>query len=103
MLADTHCHLNFKVFKNDYKEVIKRAFENGIEGIVNVGSEYSTSLRAIEIAEEFAEGVTLGKVLAAVGLHPLHLQKKSIEYADDYELESYEIKTLGEEFDYEKY
>lgn len=67
MLIDTHAHLNFEAFDNDWKEVAKRALDAGI-WMINVGSNLKTSKRAIEIAEEFKEGV-----YAAVGLHPIHV------------------------------
>ena len=53
MFIDTHAHLNFKTFKDDYREVIKRAFDNNVKGIINVGSSFSTSLEALRIAEEY--------------------------------------------------
>lgn len=97
MLFDTHAHLNFSAYKTDADEVIRRTLEAGVF-MVNVGSQYSTSARAVEYAEKYAGGV-----YAAVGIHPLHLQKRSFQYKDDNELEETEIKTNGEEFDYQKY
>lgn len=78
-MFDTHAHLNFEAFQKDYKEVIKKSFENGIEGIINIGTNFKNSKRAIEIAEEFAKGPTLGKVWAAIGFHPDHLDEIKIE------------------------
>jgi TatD DNase family protein len=66
MLIDTHAHLNFPAFKNDAAEVIKRSLGNGV-WMINVGSQYSTSKRAVEMAERYPEGV-----YAAVGLHPIY-------------------------------
>lgn len=67
MLFDTHAHLNFEAFKNDWKETANRALDAGIK-IINVGSNLETSKKALAIAEEFKEGV-----YAAVGLHPIHV------------------------------
>lgn len=64
LLIDTHAHVNFDDFKGDYKEVIKRALDEGI-GIINVGAYGDASKRAVEIAEEYESGV-----YAAVGQHP---------------------------------
>lgn len=96
MLIDTHAHVNFNAFKDDAEEVIKRSLAAGVF-VVNVGSQYSTSARAVKMAHKF-EGV-----YAAVGLHPVQLQKRTIEYADDEELTLEEIKTIGEDFEREKY
>ncbi|MFA5777091.1 MAG: TatD family hydrolase [Parcubacteria group bacterium] len=97
MLIDTHAHLNFSAFKGDADETVKRALDNDI-WMINVGSQYSTSQRAVLMAEKYKEGV-----YAAVGIHPLHLQKINFSYKDDNELEEVEIKTNGEDFEYSKY
>lgn len=75
MLIDTHAHLNFKAFKDDYSEVIKKSFEREIEGIINIGTNFSNSKRAVEITEEFAKVQDLGKLYATVGFHPDHLDE----------------------------
>lgn len=97
MLIDTHAHLNFSAFKDDADKVIQKALDNNVF-LVNVGSQYSTSKRAVEYAEKYENGVW-----AAIGIHPVHLQKTSMKYKDDDELEEVEIKTAGETFDYAKY
>jgi len=94
---DTHAHVNFSAFKDDADDVIKKSLASGAF-MINVGSQYSTSKRAVEFAEKYEKGVW-----AAIGIHPVHLQKASMKYKDDDELEEVEIKTDGEIFDYEKY
>jgi TatD DNase family protein len=64
MLIDTHCHLNFKVFENDWQEVMRRAQKAGVEKIIVVGTDLETSRRAVEMARQ-KKGL-----YAAVGLHP---------------------------------
>jgi TatD DNase family protein len=97
MLIDTHAHVNFNAFKDDGEEVLRRSLDNGVR-MINVGSQYSTSVRAVEYARKFKTGVW-----AAVGIHPVHLQKRTIEYKDDNELQPAEIKTSGEDFDHAVY
>ncbi|HCP08296.1 MAG TPA: hypothetical protein DIT25_00645 [Candidatus Moranbacteria bacterium] len=97
MHIDTHAHVNFNAYKDDADEVIKRSLSEDVF-MINVGSQYSTSKRAVEMANRYETGVW-----AAVGLYPVQLQKRSFEYQDDYELPQEEIKTIGEEFDYKKY
>ena len=97
MLIDTHAHVNFSAFKDDAEEVIKRALDKGIF-FINVGSQYLTSVRAVEYAQKYP-----GKIWAAVGTHPVHLQKNNFAYKDDDELAEEEIETIGEEVDFEKY
>lgn len=74
MLIDTHCHLNFKAFHNDWQEIAQRAFNTDVKGIINAGSNYDTSVRAIELAQQYAlSKLADGKLFAAVGLHPIHV------------------------------
>jgi len=66
MLIDTHCHLNFKAFEEDWREAVKRAKEAGVEKMVVVGTDLKSSQRAVELAEEM-EGL-----YATAGFHPHH-------------------------------
>jgi len=65
---------------------------------INVGSQYSTSERALKYAQKYPH-----KLWAAVGTHPIHLQERSFIYSDSNELEGTEIKTSKEDVDMEKY
>ncbi|MGB3988710.1 MAG: TatD family hydrolase [Minisyncoccales bacterium] len=65
-IIDTHAHLNFRDFESDRDAVIKRSIKEGV-WMINVGSQYETSKRAVEIAQKYDEGV-----YASVGLHPIH-------------------------------
>ena len=71
MLIDTHAHLNFNAFKNDFDEIIKRSLAENI-WVINVGSKYETSKRAVEIAEKYEKGI-----YAAIGLHPIHAKDEN--------------------------
>lgn len=95
MLVDSHAHLNFAAFKNDFDEVIKKCLDNNI-WVINVGTKYETSKRAVEIAQKYEKGV-----YAAVGLHPIHLETGLVKIKND--TEEIEMKTREEWFDYEKY
>ncbi|MEK7511980.1 MAG: TatD family hydrolase [Patescibacteria group bacterium] len=89
-MFDTHAHLNFNAYKNDLEEVAKRALEKNIT-LINVGSQISTSRRAIEIADQH------DKMFAAIGLHPIHLQDMTVEE------EGVAFTTRKEEFDHSAY
>ncbi|MEA3293074.1 MAG: TatD family hydrolase [Patescibacteria group bacterium] len=95
MLIDTHCHLNFNVFKDDSREIIKKCLDKDI-WLINVGTQYTTSERAVQITKEYEKGV-----YAAVGLHPTQLETNLIKIKID--LEDVEYQTREEKFDYEKY
>ena len=95
MLIDTHAHLNFQAFKDDVDEVIKRTLVNDV-WVINIGSQYSTSKRAVEIAQKYQEGI-----FAAVGLHPIHLEARKVDPAEISGDTGFQTRV--EEFDYEKY
>lgn len=90
MYIDTHCHLNFKDFKDDYQQVVERALSNQVEMIV-VGSEIKTSARAVSLAQEFNKGV-----YSAVGLHPIHLEDILVRSDDGNN--KYEFRSKKEEY-----
>ncbi len=93
MLVDTHCHLNFKDFKDDRDEVLKRSLDNNI-WVINVGSQLSTSQRAVEIAEQYDEGV-----YAIIGLHPIHLYPQHVDEPE----QNLDFDARAEKFDKEAY
>lgn len=95
MLIDTHSHLNFAAYKNDRDEVVKRTLGNNV-WFINVGSQYETSKKAVEIAQRYKEGV-----YAAVGLHPIHLAAGLVKIKND--AEETDVFAKGEDFDREKY
>lgn len=90
-LIDTHSHLNFQAFRKDYDKVIERAIEEEI-WMINVGTQFETSRRAVEIAEEYSDGV-----YAAIGLHPIHLFEHHVDE------EETSFTTRGEEFNADSY
>ncbi|QEK13376.1 TatD family deoxyribonuclease [Crassaminicella thermophila] len=64
MLFDSHAHLDDKRFDKDRNQVLENAIENGISYILNPGADFETSVKAVELANEY------DMVYAAVGVHP---------------------------------
>ena len=95
MLFDTHSHLNFNAFKNDFNEVIKKSLDENV-WIINVGSQYETSKKAVEIANNYKEGV-----YASIGLHPIHITNRLVSAKND--KEETEFLAKCEDFDKIKY
>jgi len=97
MLFDIHTHVNFKAFEHDGHDAIKRALQEDI-GMILVGSQNTTSARAVEYANQYPDK----PVFAAVGLHPIHLEEMKV---DDQELGQAGLgfTTRAEKFDYEYY
>lgn len=68
LLIDTHCHLNLEAFKDDWRDVINRAFDNNV-WMINVGTDEKTSRKSMEIAKNYKDGV-----YASVGFHPIYVK-----------------------------
>lgn len=91
-LVDTHCHVNFEAYTDDDRAVIDRALSSGVR-MINVGTNYKTSKKAVHIAEQIGDGM-----VAAIGVHPIHLAKNITETAN-FNGETYEFTTKSEQFD----
>ena len=65
MFIDSHAHLNFKDFANDYEAVIESAQKAGVGAIINVGASLESSAGALKLAARFKN-----KLYATVGIHP---------------------------------
>ncbi len=74
---DIHSHLIFKAFDEDRDAVIRRALDSDT-WVINVGTQIDTSRKAVELANQYPEGV-----YAIVGLHPIHT---GASYHDEKEL-----------------
>ncbi|MCA9028031.1 MAG: TatD family hydrolase [Planctomycetaceae bacterium] len=64
MLIDTHAHLDEQAFDVDRDEILKRAADAGVEHILTIGINATTSRAAVELAERYA------MVSAVVGIQP---------------------------------
>lgn len=82
MLVDSHAHLNFEAFTDDFCLVLKRIKDKKML-VVNIGSQVSTSKQAVKIAQEY------DNLFAAVGIHPIYL--------GGYELDSLESKVQNQD------
>ncbi|MBI3597892.1 MAG: TatD family hydrolase [Nitrospirae bacterium] len=64
MLIDTHCHIFFPEYDADRADVIARAQDAGVGKMIVVGTDISSSKKAIALAEAYPF------IFATVGLHP---------------------------------
>jgi TatD DNase family protein len=66
MLIETHAHLDYPDFANDFDDVLRRATEAGVTRIITIGTSVESSLRAIELAEKYPN------IFAVIGVHPTY-------------------------------
>jgi len=89
MFIDTHCHLDFKDFDLDRKEVIQRAKEEGIDYIINVGSSLEGSEKSLKLAKEYEF------IFASVGFHPHEADNFNEEIKDKLKLLAQDKKVVA--------
>jgi TatD DNase family protein len=92
MLFDSHTHLNFPEFNDDYKKIIADCLKKGI-GMINVGSNFEMSKRAVEIANKYPND----PIYSAIGLYPAHISET------EYDEEEKKARDGENFFDEEKY
>lgn len=68
-IIDTHAHIDDKQFDTDRAEVLRRAFQNGVEKIVTIGAGLGSSERAVKAAGENEN------LSAVVGCHPEYFMR----------------------------
>jgi TatD DNase family protein len=64
MLIETHAHLDYPDFANDFDDVLRRANESGVTRIITIGTSIDSSRRAVELAEKYPS------IYAVIGVHP---------------------------------
>lgn len=64
MLTDTHTHMNAFAFEGDRDEAIRRAVENGVSRIINIGFNRETIPTSLALTEQY------DFIYTAVGWHP---------------------------------
>jgi len=63
-MIDSHTHISFDIFADDFNEVIARAKENNIEKIILVCITANDFARCLELATKFPQ------IFIAFGMHP---------------------------------
>lgn len=64
MLVDTHAHLTHPQLMENIDDIVHKASESGLIGILCVGTTLEDSIRCVDLASRFS------LIRAAVGLHP---------------------------------
>jgi TatD DNase family protein len=73
MLVDTHAHLYWDSFKEDWDEVIQRCKDSGVEIIFNIGVDLEKSKLAQELESDKL------KFYSTIGIHPHEAAKYSMD------------------------
>lgn len=68
-LIDTHAHLDEEAFEPDREDVLSRAVEAGLTGIISIGINLETSRAAVALAERYP------LIHAVVGIQPNYVHE----------------------------
>lgn len=85
MLIDSHAHIHFKDFQGEISQILDRARDAGVTGIVNIGTDLSSSREVVSLGQQYPQ------IFSVVGVHPHDVAKM----ADD-DLSSLEELARGE-------
>ncbi len=72
MLVDSHCHLDFGVFQDDFKEVLDRASLAKVERMLTISTKFSTFQDVLRVAAKDE------RIYCSLGLHPCEVQNEII-------------------------
>lgn len=64
MIFESHAHYDDEQFDNDREELLKSMKENGIETIINVGSDFRGCEKTVELMNKY------DFIYGAIGIHP---------------------------------
>lgn len=83
-LTDTHAHLYWDSFKEDFDGVIKRALDAGVNTIINVGVDVKKTKEALKQVQEtnWPSGMV---VYSTIGIHPHEASNFSSDQIDKLE------------------
>lgn len=79
ILFDSHCHIDDKTYANDILDVINRAWQEEVRGMMIVGVDVQTSLKAIELAQNNTNQKAHPTLITSVGIHPHDAGNCSVE------------------------
>src|ERR1700726_3214525 len=66
MLIETHAHLDYPDFANDFDDVLRHATDAGVTRIITIGTSVESSRRAVQLAEKYPN------IFAVIGVHPTY-------------------------------
>jgi TatD DNase family protein len=92
MFIDTHCHLDFDIFNNNRKQLIKNCLALGITSFINPATHKACWDKLIALNKTFRE------INVCFGLHPVFIAKHKYSDLDFLEQYSQQISTklIGE-------
>jgi len=89
MLVDSHCHLDYNDFEDDFEEIIARAKDSGVTTILNAGNNIGELQNQLAISEKYPF------IYTAVGVHPHNASEYKNIKAEDFIAKAEHKKIVG--------
>lgn len=75
-MIDTHVHLDFPDFIDDFDDVISRAQKAGVDKMICIGGEPQRNMEDVEMASKYPF------IYASIGIHPNYADTSSTEHEE---------------------
>ena len=89
MLVDSHCHLDYNDFEEDFEEVLQHAKENGVTAMLNAGNNINELDKQLALSEKYPF------IYTAVGVHPHNASEYIGIKAQDFIKQTSHKKVVG--------
>ena len=89
MLVDSHCHLDFNDFEDDFEEILERARANGVTAMLNAGNNIGELDRQLALSEKYPF------IYTAVGVHPDNAEEYQNLTAEDLLAQTHHKKVVA--------
>ena len=89
MLVDSHCHLDYNDFEEDFEEILQRAKENGVTAMLNAGNNINELEKQLALSEKYPF------IYTAVGVHPHNASEYENIKAADFIAQTGHKKVVG--------
>lgn len=89
MLVDSHCHLDYNDFEDDFEEILERAKDNGVTAMLNAGNNIGELDKQLAISEKYPF------IYTAVGVHPHNACEYENIKAQDFINQTIHKKVIG--------
>jgi TatD DNase family protein len=77
MLVDSHCHLNYDDFKEDFDDVLKRAKQMDVGTLLTISTKLSEADQIIKVAESH------DNIFCTIGVHPHDVESEGVVSVED--------------------
>ncbi len=89
MLVDSHCHLDFNDFEEDFEDILARAKAAGVTALLNAGNNIDELDKQLALSEKYPF------IYAAVGVHPHNASEYENIKAADFIAKAAHKKVVG--------